>query len=211
MKKKIILIVLALSIILIIGITFPLLFPHKRHQYSYSPQKAIDYSYQYVNERNPQFPNFEGNCITYISQCLVAGGLEMDGSNANPISTTKVRRTSNQWFCYSYDIDPYRPITYYLSSSFSNHQYFVPYWTKCAGVPSGMIQNTDENRNNLKDLVHEGDVIILYGKVVHSALIVKIDHNDIYYNSNTNNRTDYPLSRVDASSYPKIRYLNFVR
>lgn len=211
MKNKKILIIILLVIIAIIGI-ISLLFKdtHKRPLSVYSPEKAITYSYEYVENRNPKYPNFESNCITYISQCLVAGGFEMEGKNVDSLSKTKVVPTSNKWFCYSFDNDPYLPLNYYVSSSFSNCDDFIKYWTKHTDIKTDVIDNTSRNINSLKDKIHIGDVLILYGKNTHSALVVKIDEKDIYYNSNTNDRIEYPLSRVQENEYKTIRYLNFV-
>lgn len=211
MKNKKILIIILL-ILIIIGIIISLLFidTHKRSLSIYSPEKAIEYSYKYVENRNPNYPNFESNCITFISQCLIAGGFEMDGKNVDSLSKNKVIPTSNKWFCYSFDNDPYLPLNYYVSSSFSNCDDFIKYWTKHTNIKTDVIENTSQNVNNLKKLVSVGDVLILYGKNTHSALIVKIDEEDIYYNSNTNDRIEYPLSRVQEDEYKTIRYLKFV-
>ena len=211
MKKKKLKTIISVSLLLIIGLIIFINIPLKKRDYTYDPQKAIEYSYNYIDNRNPDFPNFEKNCVTFVSQCLLAGGIEMDERNIEPISKNKVLHTSNLWFCYSFDTNPYRPISYYLSSSFSNNRYFLSYWKNVADVPCYTVENTEEGRNTLKDSVKLGDVILLRGDVPHCAIVVKIDEQDVYYNSNTNNRREYPLSRVSESEYPKITYMNFVK
>ena len=56
--------------------------PHNLN-YTYSPQAAVEYSYKYIKNRNPQYANFEHNCVNYVSQCLVAGGLKMNKKQLN--------------------------------------------------------------------------------------------------------------------------------
>ena len=213
MKKKIILSIILLFTIL--GITYFFIVKdsntYTRSYSHYRPEDAIAYSYMYAQERNPNFPNFEKNCVCYVSQCLVAGGLEMDKKDIKPITINITSNTSKKWYCYSYEADPYKPIYYNLSASFSNNKHFVPYWTKTAGVPYTILDNTPENREYARKNVKPGDVLLLYGNnSPHAALIVKVDDKDIYYNSNTNDRIEYPLSSVSESSYKKFAYMNFV-
>lgn len=207
---------IVLCIILIISIIFTVIYTipsnKKREQYSYSPDKALQYSYEYINKRNSQYPNFQNNCITYISQCLVAGGLEMDSENKNEdLKNTIISKNNRKWFCYSFDDNPNLPIKYHLSSSFTNHKDFIDYWTNVGDVNMNTIENTKENRKELIENTKEGDVIILHGKNTHSAIITHKTDIELYYNSNTNDRMDYPLSKVESSEYSQISYLNFVK
>lgn len=200
-----------LIFIFIVILLFSNLNFHKREQYSYNPEKAIEYSYRYIEARNPDFPPFENNCTTYVSQCLFAGGLEMDGDNVTFLEKTKVVSTSRKWFSYVHDNDPYQPLAYYVSSSFTKDSDFVEYWKNCADIHTSSIENNQENFDNLLNYAKVGDVIFLHGDTIHSALIVKKDEKDIYYNGNSNNRYEYPLSNVDRSIYKTITYMNFVK
>lgn len=213
MKKKILLSILLFTILLSTGLLIYFnLNNHTRDYSHYDPEKAIAYSYAYAYDRNPDFPNYEKNCVCFVSQCLWAGGLEMDGSNTDSITRNKIKNTKSQWFCYSFDNDPNKPLNFYLSSSFSSARYFVSYWTKTANVPFTIIENTETNKDIMRNNVKPGDILILYGtETTHAALIVKVDDEDIYYNSNTTDRIEYPLSRVSESDYPTIGYLNFVK
>lgn len=211
-KSKIIIILILIILSVIFAINLINLNFNKRKQYSYSPSKAVEYSYTHIETRNPQFPNFEKNCICYVSQCLVAGGLEMDQKNISFANKkTRIKPTSTKWFCYYYENDSYRPIVYYTSSSFVNNSDFISYWKNYGNINTKTIDNTLENISNLKNLIKIGDIIILHGKYSHAALVVKIDDENIYYNSNTNDRKEYPLSYVDVEKYPKITYMNFVK
>lgn len=179
----------------------------------YDPEKAVAYSYEYITNRNLNYPNFENNCITFISQCLVAGGLKMDKiNNIFPIKETKILSSNNRWFCYHFDTDKNKPLSFYLTSSFCNDTYFLNYWINVRKIP---YFSYDYNENIIKVIhnnIQVGDVIIMYGKTVnHSALISKIDEHDIYYNSNTNDKKDYPLSLIDTNEYYKIGLLKFAQ
>lgn len=207
-------IVLCIILIASIILTFKytILSNRKRTQYSYSPDDALQYSYEYITKRNSQYPKFQNNCITYISQCLVAGGLEMDSVKEHKtLKNTIISKNSRKWFCYSVDDNPNLPIKYHLSSAFTNHKDFIDYWTNVGDVNINTIKNTKENREVLLENTKVGDVIILHGNSVHSAIITYKTDIELYYNSNTNDRMDYPLSKVDSFEYSKISYLNFVK
>lgn len=207
MKKKIFILILILLILILLLSNLPL---NKRVSYTYNPELAVEYSYKYIEDRNPEYPSFEFNCINYISQCLVAGGITMDAPSRTS-ENFKIFRTHNKWFSYAFDTDPYRPIVYNISSAFSKISDFVFYWSKVANVPYYTMENTKENQDFIRNNVKIGDVIIVYGKNPHSVIVVDIDENTVYYNSNTNDRNAYPLYSVSGDRYEKISYFNFVK
>lgn len=45
---------------------------------TYTPLKAVQYANQWWNKRNPKFQSYGSNdCANYVSQCLIAGGLNL--------------------------------------------------------------------------------------------------------------------------------------
>lgn len=213
MKKKItciLFIIMALILALIIGVIITWNEPNNLN-YTYSPEAAVSYSYKYIEERNPKFANFENNCVNYVSQCLLAGGLKMNGEPKKTLNKNKVIYSVDEWFSYRYDTDPTKPYSYYVSSAFSHNYFFIRYWRDLEKIPYGKVANTEEEREKLKDKVKVGDIIILHSDISHAAIIVKIDDKDIYYNSNTKDRDTYPLSLVDEEKYAEISYFNFVK
>ena len=45
---------------------------------TYNPLKAVQYANQWWNKRNPKFQSYGfGDCANFVSQCLVAGGLNL--------------------------------------------------------------------------------------------------------------------------------------
>jgi len=50
---------------------------------TYSPLKAIQYANQWWNKRNPKFQSYgAGDCANFVSQCLIAGGLNLRASSS---------------------------------------------------------------------------------------------------------------------------------
>ena len=50
---------------------------------TYNPLKAIQYADQWWNKRNPKFQSYGfGDCANFVSQCLVAGGLNLRASSS---------------------------------------------------------------------------------------------------------------------------------
>ena len=48
---------------------------------TYNPLKAIQYANQWWNKRNPKFQSYGvGDCANFVSQCLIAGGLNLRAS-----------------------------------------------------------------------------------------------------------------------------------
>lgn len=45
----------------------------------YDWEKAVHYAEKWWNDYNPAYPRFLVDCTNYISQCLLAGGLTMNG------------------------------------------------------------------------------------------------------------------------------------
>ena len=68
---------------------------------------AVAYAKKYYNEYNSEYPNWDsygGDCANFVSQCLVAGGLDMENGNSN---------TALNWYSYGNKCD-----TTQVSSSF---------------------------------------------------------------------------------------------
>jgi hypothetical protein len=48
---------------------------------AYNPETAIAYAHRWAKSRNPRYADFDpigGDCTNFISQCLLAGGFEMN-------------------------------------------------------------------------------------------------------------------------------------
>lgn len=62
---------------------------------TYNPLKAVHYADQWWNKRNPKFQNYGSNdCANYVSQCLIAGGLNLRVSTSADKSGSIPQATS---------------------------------------------------------------------------------------------------------------------
>ena len=54
--------------------------------YSYNTAAAVDYARTYCQNYNPRYKNYErqgGDCANFVSQCLIAGGIDLSGCYGN--------------------------------------------------------------------------------------------------------------------------------
>jgi len=64
----------------------------------YNPLKAIQYANQWWNKRNPKFQSYGvGDCANFVSQCLIAGGLNLRASSS-------ANRTGSIGECVNLDV-----------------------------------------------------------------------------------------------------------
>lgn len=94
-------------------------------KYIYNSKNACIYAKMYWKNYNINYPNWHGlggDCANFISQCLIAGGLNKNG-------TPKNNSASNLNFWYSYGIDT--DITK-VSSTWRGANAFKYYWEKNA-------------------------------------------------------------------------------
>jgi len=62
---------------------------------TYNPLKAIQYANQWWNKRNPKFQSYGFNdCANFVSQCLIAGGLNLRASSSADKSGSIAQCTS---------------------------------------------------------------------------------------------------------------------
>ena len=155
----------------------------------YDRQKAIDYAYKWWNSRNPNFYNFDnlgGDCTNFVSQCLYAGGIEM---NKNILGWYYINLNSR-------------------SPSWTGVEQFFEFATtntSILGVKAKVITISD---------IEIGDVIQLmqYGERFHHSLFVtKIigekKLNNIYITCHTRDSKDKNLSDYN---FQKIRFLKIL-
>lgn len=175
----------------------------KTAKHSYDRDKAVAYSYKWVNGesivRNPAYNDYAiygGNCQNYVSQSLFASGIPMDWSG------------SEQWKWFDDESDPSESPTG-RSGSWSGTEYFYEYCNKNTG--KGLVAETDGNIFSAQP----GDVIqyVVDGWAHHSVIVSKVIYDDngnvvdLLINSNTTDRVDYPMS---AYGYTDIRLIKII-
>ena len=157
---------------------------------SYNRQLAVDYAQQWWNERNYTgnylaYDDFGGNCQNFASQCLYAGGINMDYSG----------NIANQWKFYDETLNS-RQTASGRSYSWTGVDMFYSY--AVASYDSGLVSLTDIDYKYAEkgDIIHVG----AYYQWRHALVITDVIKNDdgtvkdIIVASNTADRWNYPLS-----------------
>lgn len=175
----------------------------KTAKHKYDRDKAVAYSYKWVNGekviRNPAYSDYAvygGNCQNYVSQALFASGIPMDWSG------------DQQWKWFDDEGDLSESPTG-RSGSWSGTEYFYEYCNKNTG--KGIVAETDGNIFSAQP----GDVIqyVVDGWAHHSVIVTKVIYDDngnvvdLLINSNTTDRVDYPMS---AYGYTNIRLIRII-
>lgn len=162
---------------------------------TYDREKAVKYSYQYINTRNDIWDDYSelgGNCQNYVSQSIYSGGIEMDYSN----------NITLQWKHYDSEINEYETASG-RSYSWTGVDYFYNYVKENSN--NGICGEVDINLY----YAEIGDVIqVGYDDIYrHSTIVSKIENNHILVNSNSNDLKDYP---IDAYVYPLKRLIKIL-
>ena len=155
----------------------------------YNRENAVAYARKYAFSQNSQFGNFAGiggNCTNFVSQCIFAGGCEM---NYKP---------TFGWYYISLDE---------RSPSWTGVEYFYNFITENADVgPFGRVVTRDE--------LELGDVIQLGREAegyYHTLIVVGFDSDDVLVAAQTDNAYARPLSTYtyDFSRFIKVLGIRF--
>ncbi|MDQ0257020.1 hypothetical protein J2S74_004465 [Evansella vedderi] len=79
--------------------------------YTYDRLAVVQYAERWWNEFNPEYRKFENDCTNYVSQCMYAGGLSMNG---HPDRSNGWWYRNNQW---SYSWTVAHALRWYLSGT----------------------------------------------------------------------------------------------
>jgi len=179
---------------------------------NYDVEKAVQYARQYAFERNREYPEFEENCTNFVSQCLVAGGIQMQGDGEISKSNRwKSVNTDAQWYSVSQHIKEHGHRHYNTSLNFVNTNEFIKYFTEVKGYELSIYDNTYDGKLEYYQQVSCGDVYILYnvqGEVDHIGLITGIGDMNAYYCANTSDKRDYSAFNISDILYPQIGILH---
>ena len=170
---------------------------------SYDRQAAVDYAQQWVSQRNDNgvyliYDDFGGNCQNFVSQCIHAGGIDMDYTGYS----------EQQWKFYSGALNE-RATPSGRSYSWIGVDEFYTY--ACENTGTGMICMPDVGF----ELAEKGDVVHVgaYYKWRHALLVTDVIKDesgnvlDLTVASNTADRWNYPLS---AYIYTAPRLIHIV-
>lgn len=153
---------------------------------SYDRNKAVAYAHQWAFKRNPRYLNFTGiggDCTSFISQCILAGGAKMN-----------YKKTFGWYYNSANDRAPsWTGVQYLYNFLINNHE--VGPNAREIGI----------------ERIEPGDVVQLSfysGVHTHSLMVVEIgarpDLDNVLIATHTNDSDYRPLSTYTVSSY---RYL----
>lgn len=147
----------------------------------YSRTNAIEYAEKFFSKRNNQYYGYGQDCANFVSQCIHAGGIPINGS----------------WYSYKMDDCFFYCGNVFITWSRAPEQcdYFKnsKYYSKDLS-----IKNISDIKDAIKEGVKAGDLIYFDndkdGTVDHAAMISKVDSGMIYYTAHTFARYNQPLS-----------------
>ncbi len=157
---------------------------------SYDRDAAVEYASQWWNKRNYTgrylaYDDFGGNCQNFVSQCIHAGGIDMDYTGTHDV----------QWKFYDENLNN-KATARGRSYSWTGVDMFYSY--ALYNYKDGLVSLTDIPYSYAEkgDIVHVG----AYYQWRHALLVTDVLKNadgtlqDIVVASNTADRWNYPLS-----------------
>ncbi|MBR4036586.1 MAG: amidase domain-containing protein [Oscillospiraceae bacterium] len=157
---------------------------------SYNRDAAVSYAQQWWNTRNYTgnylaYDNFGGNCQNFASQCIHAGGIDMDYTGVHDV----------QWKFYDEDLNN-KATARGRSYSWTGVDMFYSYAVN--NYADGLVTLTDIDYSYAEkgDIIHVG----AYYQWRHALLVTDVLKSgdgtlqDIVVASNTADRWNYPLS-----------------
>jgi len=169
---------------------------------SYDRDAAVEYARQWCNQRNYTgkylaYDEYGGNCQNFASQCIYAGGMDMDYSGYG----------ESQWKFYSQTLNN-RQTPSGRSYSWTGVDPFYTYAS--INRSGGLICQADLRL----EYARKGDVVQVgaYHDWRHSLVVTDVMYNrdgslmDIIVASNTADRWNYPLSAY-IYTYPRLIHI----
>lgn len=178
----------------------------------YDVESAVEYARKYVYERNSEYPVYEQNCANFVSQCLIAGGIEMQGDNT--VSAKKRWNNTDDednWYCFSELVEEHGHRHYSSTLTFVNTNELIRYFTEQRGYSLTLYENNYNGKMDYYNAVSCGDIYVLYnaeGTIDHIGLITGIGDMNVYYCANTSDKRDYSAFNISEISYPQIGILH---
>ena len=165
--------------------------PEKECANAYDREKAQAYARQYALTRNPKYGDFDSNCADFVSQCIHAGGIPMDGKNPY------------QWKYFDSRHDEVS-----ATSGFTASWVYIPSFMEYFRGEESIVIDEDLYLY----FAQPGDVIALLRSdeadaaesphvIIVSECVTDDDGNvlDVLCCGNTNDQLDMPLSAVAAA------------
>ncbi len=178
----------------------------------YDVRKAVAYARTYAFMHNPEYGQFEQNCTNFVSQCLVAGGIPMQGEPE--ISEKKrwnISGKETEWYSGSEECEGDGLTHYSMSRTFIQTDAFFRYFTEILGYSLTLYPNDYSGNLKCYEEMAAGDVLVLYnedGTVAHLGLVSGIGDLNAYYCGNTAKRRDFSVFNISSKTYSTIGILH---
>ena len=149
-------------------------------QYSYNANSAAAYALQYWDSYNPNYSNYNsigGDCCNFVSQCLYAGGLQMDDG----------------WYWYSYSN---RSGSWTVCSNLKNYL--------CNTLGCQYISQPSASQVAVGDVLYynNGSHVAICSEVINGTPWVCSHNNDRHYSSWTMGYSSYGVIKLNGSTTP---------
>lgn len=162
---------------------------------SYSGEDAAAYAKKYADGNNSTYPHYAtGDCTNFVSQCIYAGGIKMDGSN----NKSGTYDSTTDWYCI------------YINSFLGFRQYAVTTsWIRVADFNTYMsslaTKSTKTTISSLISACEVGDPVLLADKTTgtpyHAIIISGKDSSTAYYSGHTTSRNNVDVKdHLDQNS-----------
>lgn len=178
----------------------------------YDVQKAVAYARTYAFENNPEYGQFEYNCTNFVSQCLAAGGIMMQGKpDISEKKRWNISDSDTEWYSVSEICDSDGLKHYSMSETFIKTDEFFKYFTEKRGYEFTVYDNTYSDNLKCYEEMAAGDVLVLYnedGTIAHLGIISGIGNMNAYYCGNTAERRDFSVFTINKETYSKIGILH---
>lgn len=182
---------------------------------TYSASSAVEYANQYWQDYNPAYPDLNtlgGDCANFVSQCLYAGGKQMNGDwYIYQKNNTYMSPTNTTQLNYSWDLAD--PSPWISAEEFNN------YWSDLCTTYEYTLSNYESNHTSVYNSgnVKSGDALLLLERVLwwyegnHVMIIVGLDsaNNDFIYAGHSNNRIDGTILGNICESYGSSYKIKF--
>lgn len=170
----------------------------------YNGDDAADYALEYAYLRNPEYDSFTSDCTNFVSQCIYAGGIDMDFPSNVP---SGINDTTSYWYSefagYNIDVP-----TYNISTSFINVEDLYDYLTDESLVTVISGSGIDV----IQDEAEIGDIVQLKygsGRYSHSIIITGGTRGNYKYSAHSTNRRNEPISNIDDNEISRVRIIHF--
>lgn len=169
---------------------------------SYDADAAADYALEWCEGRNPEYNSHLKDCTNFVSQCLVAGGIDMEYPRTIP---NGIYDTTSYWYSTWYYEGSVR--MYNESSSFIGVQALCDY-LEDNGICYDTMISTAAGLDDVQDEASIGDIIQLKyagGDYSHSIIITGGRKGNLRYSGHTNNRNNVKLSTLEDTGISRYR------